>query len=83
MTMYSVEILNPKAIRLLEDLADLDLIKLQPKTPMMPKQPMSDEDRASLRERVMRGAPSLHVDEMIGWLNESKADRPLPFRDEE
>lgn len=83
MTMYSVEILNPKAIRLLEDLADLDLIKLQPKTPVIQKKPISDEERAVLRERIMQGAPSLNVDEMIDWLNESKKDRPLPFRAEE
>ncbi|MEZ0610229.1 hypothetical protein ACAW74_17060 [Fibrella sp. WM1] len=82
MTMYSVEILNPKAIRLLEDLADLDLIKLQPKTPIVPKKPMSDEEQASLREAVLRGSPNMDIDAMLEHLRESRQDRKLPFRDE-
>ena len=45
--------------------------------------PITDEERAAVRERIMRGAPTLNVDEMLEWVNESKKDRPMPFRDEE
>lgn len=83
MTMYSVQIVDPKAIQLLEDMADSGLIKLQPKTPVAYQKPMTDSERKAAHERVMRGSPSLNVDEMLAWLEESKKDRKLPFRDEE
>ncbi|GAB3640976.1 hypothetical protein [Spirosoma arcticum] len=43
----------------------------------------TEEERAEAQERVMRGAPTLNVDEMLEWLKESKKDRKLPFRDDE
>lgn len=47
------------------------------------KQPgISEEERVGARERIMRGAPTLNIDEMLKWLEESKKDRKLPFRDE-
>ena len=36
------------------------------------KNVMSDEERAAARERLMRGAPTLNVDEMLEWLKESE-----------
>ena len=80
METYSVEIRNPKAVRLLQDLADMDLIVLKPM--VSSAQILSDEEKVLARERVMRGAPSLNVEEMLDWLKESKLDRKLPFRDE-
>ncbi|MBO0936552.1 hypothetical protein J2I47_08360 [Fibrella sp. HMF5335] len=47
------------------------------------KNVLSDEERAAARERIMRGAPTLNVDEMLEWLKESKKDRKLPFRDDD
>jgi hypothetical protein len=81
MSTYSVHVLNPKAVKLLEDLADLGIIKLEPKTALVPKKPMTEAELAAARARVMQGAPTLNVDEMIAWLNESKEDRKLPFRE--
>lgn len=83
MEIYSVEILNPKAVRLLEDLADLDLIAIKPETPAPKLAVLTEEQRAEARERVMRGAPTLDVDAMLEWLKESRKDRKLPFHDDE
>jgi|GEM_PF-1891940 len=44
---------------------------------------ITEEERAAARERMMRGAPTLNINEMLEWLEESKKDRPMPFRDEE
>lgn len=79
MLTYSVEILNPKAVKLLEDLADLDLITINPRTTLAKQAPLSDEERAKAHERIMRGgSQTLDVDEMIAYIKE---DRPMPFRE--
>ena len=86
METYTVQILNPKAVRLLQDLADLELITLQQEvvtTNVSDRLNAIDEETAKAREVVMRGAPTLNVDEMLEWLKESKRDRKLPFRDDE
>lgn len=83
METYSVEILNPKAVRLLEDLADLELITLKPKPALAQKSTLSDEERAKAREAVMRGSPNMDLDAMLEHLRESRQDRKLPFRDDE
>ncbi len=44
---------------------------------------LTNEERAAAHERIMRGAPTLNVEEMLEWLKESKKDRPMPFRDED
>lgn len=44
---------------------------------------ISAEEKAKAREIVMQGAPTLNVEAMLGWLEESKEDRPMPFRDSE
>lgn len=82
MTMYSVQILNPKAIRLLEDLADLELIRLEPKTTVMQKPRLSDEERQKAREAVLKGSPNMDLDAVLDHLRESRQDRKLPFHDE-
>ncbi|RIV25193.1 hypothetical protein DYU11_07725 [Fibrisoma montanum] len=83
MPIYSVEILNPKAIKLLEDLADLELIAIKPRTPMANQAPLSNKEREEARKRVMQGSPNLDLDAMLEHLHESRQDRKLPFRDEE
>ena len=83
METYSVEILNPKAIRLLEDLADLDLIAIKPR-PAVERQPiLSEAERAEAREQIMRGSPTLDLNAMLEHLRESREDRKMPFRDDE
>lgn len=47
------------------------------------KPAITEEQKEAARERMMRGAPTLNVNEMLKWLEESKKDRPMPFRDEE
>ncbi len=47
------------------------------------KEILSEEEKAEAREIVMRGAPTLNVEEMLAWLEESKKDRPMPFRNDE
>lgn len=81
METYSVHILNPKATKLLQDMADLELIAIEPVR--LVGNAVSDEEKARARERVRQGAPTLHVDEMLAWLQASKKDRELPFRDDE
>jgi hypothetical protein len=81
MAMYPVQVLNPKAVKLLEDLADMGVIRLEPKTAVTPKQPITGEELAAARTIVMRGAPTLDVDKMIAWLNGSKEYSKLPFRE--
>lgn len=77
MDTYTVDILNPKALRLLEDLADMKLIDLKKVGAL------SEEDKVLARERVMRGSPNMDINEIITHLQESRQDRRLPFRDEE
>ena len=78
METYSVEIRNPKAVRLLQDLADMDLIVLKPvKTTLL-----SDEEREKAREAVLHGSPTMNIEAMLEHLRESRQDRKLPFRDE-
>ncbi|AQG80995.1 hypothetical protein [Spirosoma montaniterrae] len=78
METYSVEILNPKAIRLLEDLADLQLIAIELRT----VNNLTDEDAVQARNAVLRGSPNMDLDAMLEHLQESRQDRKLPFRDE-
>jgi hypothetical protein len=82
MTKLSVEILNPKALRLLEDLADLQLIAIQPRTPLARQKPMTDVEKIQAREALMKGSPDMNLDAMLEHLRESREDRKLPFRDE-
>lgn len=44
---------------------------------------LSGAEREAALEIVMKGAPTLNVNEMLAWLEESKKDRPMPFRDDE
>lgn len=80
---YSVEILNPKAVKLLEDLADLELIAIKPRTAVAKQTSPSDEEREEARKRVMQGSPNMDIDAMLEHLRESRQDRKLPFRDDE
>lgn len=80
MDTYTVDILNPKALRLLEDLADMNLIELK-KTGSSDNS-LSDEEKALARERVMRGgSQTLDVEAMVAYVNETR-ERPLPFRED-
>lgn len=79
MDTYTVDILNPKALRLLEDLADMNLIEL--KKAESSGNSLSDEEKALARERVMRGgSQTLDVEAMVAYVNETR-ERPLPFRE--
>ena len=81
METYLVQIVNPKAVRLLEDLADMELIALQPRPPLAEKKPLTEAERQEARERVMRGgSQTLDVEAMIAY---NKQDRPMPFQDNE
>ncbi len=79
MDTYTVDILNPKALRLLEDLADMKLIDLKKAGSL--GNLLSDEEKALARERVMRGSPNMDIEGMLAHLRESRQDRELPFRD--
>ncbi|WP_288428371.1 hypothetical protein [uncultured Spirosoma sp.] len=80
MDTYTVDILNPKALRLLEDLADMKLIDLKKAGSSVDA--LSDEEKALARERVLRGgSQTLDVDEMIAYVNETR-ERSLPFRED-
>ncbi len=79
MDTYTVDILNPKALRLLEDLADMKLIDL--KKAGSSGDALSDEEKALARERVLRGSPDMDVEGMLAHIRESRQDRELPFRD--
>lgn len=46
------------------------------------KPALSEAERAEVYERIMRGAPTLNVDQMLKWLDESKKDHKLPFRED-
>ncbi|QJD80952.1 hypothetical protein [Spirosoma rhododendri] len=86
MDTYVVDIINPKALRLLEDLADMKLIdlkKTESPANQVPVNQLSDEEIALARERVMRGSPGIDLDGLLAHLRESRQDRKLPFRDEE
>ena len=81
METYSIEILNPKAMKLLQDLADLELIAIRPTG--VPSALVNDEERARAREAVMRGSPNIDLEAMLEHLRESRQDRKLPFRDDQ
>ena len=86
METYSVQIVNPKAVRLLQDLADMELITIRREVDTASatnRLDAIDDEKARAREAVMRGSPNLDVDAMLEWLKESKKDRRLPFRDDE
>lgn len=86
MDTYSVQMVNPKAIRLLQDLADMELITIRREVDTASATDRLDaieEEKAKAREAVMRGSPNLDVDAMLEWLKESKKDRKLPFRDDD
>ncbi|GAB3691678.1 hypothetical protein GCM10027592_09890 [Spirosoma flavus] len=80
METYSVEIRNPQAVKLLQDMAAREMIVLKPIASS--SSVLTEDEKKLARERVMRGASSLNIDEMLEWLQESKKDRKLPFRDE-
>lgn len=82
METYSVEIVNPKAVKLLQDLADMELIVLRP-IASLSGQMKEDEERTRARESVMRGSPSINVKAMLEHLRDSRHDRKLPFREDE
>ena len=46
------------------------------------KQVITEEERAEARKAVMRGAPTLNVEEMFAYVKETR-ERKLPFRDDE
>lgn len=86
MDTYSVQILNPKAVRLLQDLADLELITLRQEVGVAnvaDQLNAIDDEKARAREAVMRGSPNMDLDAMLEHLRESRQDRKLPFRDDE
>ena len=85
METYSVQLLNPKALRLLQDLADLELITLRQDViaaNASDRLDAVDEEKAKARERIMRGgSQTLDVEEMVAYVKETR-ERNLPFRDE-
>lgn len=86
MDTYSVQILNPKAVRLLQDLADLELITLRQEIGVANAADhlnAIDDEKTRARERIMRGgSQTLDVEEMVAYVKETR-DRKLPFRDDE
>lgn len=86
METYSVQILNPKAIRLLQDLADLELITLRQEVvadSAADRLDSIEDEKAKARERIMRGgSQTLDIEEMIAYVKETR-ERKLPFRDNE
>lgn len=83
MQTYMIEILNPKAVRLLEDLADLQLLTFRPNSASATQPTLTDIEKAKAHEAVMRGSPNMDLDRMLEHLRESRQDRKLPFRDDE
>ncbi len=86
METYSVQIVNPKAIRLLQDLADMELITIRREVDTAnatDRLDAIDDEKAKAREAVMRGSPNMNLDAMLEHLRESRQDRKLPFRDDE
>jgi hypothetical protein len=75
--------LNPKAVRLLEDLADLQLLTFRPNSASANQPTLTDIEKAKAHEAVMRGSPNMDLDRMLEHLRESRQDRKLPFRDDE
>ena len=62
METYCVQIVNPKAVRLLQDLADMELITIRREIDTANVSDLSDiidDEEAGAREAVMRGAPTL------------------------
>ena len=86
METYTVQILNPKAVRLLQDLADLELITLRQDVVAAnasDRLDAIDDEKAKARERIMRGgSQTLDVEEMVAYVRETR-ERKLPFRDDE
>ncbi|MFD2574496.1 hypothetical protein ACFSUS_27925 [Spirosoma soli] len=80
METYSVEILNPKATKLLQDLADLELIRIEPTGSLA--NVVNDEEETKARAAILRGSPDMNLEAMLEHLRESRQDRKLPFRDE-
>jgi DNA-binding GntR family transcriptional regulator len=81
MEMYSVEIVNPKAVKLLQDLADMELIVLKPVSSSSKQ--ATEEEKRRAREAVMRGSSTMQVEAMLEHLRESRQDRKMPFREGE
>ncbi len=81
METYILEILNPKGVRLLEDLADLEIITFKPQTAMARQVAMSDEEWNEAYQRIMQGGSNTL--DVLEHLRESRQDRPMPFRDDE
>ena len=81
-----MQILNPKAVRLLQDLADLELITLRQDVVTAnasDRLDAIDDEKAKARERIMRGgSQTLDVEEMVAYVKETR-ERKLPFRDDE
>ncbi|MBO0951758.1 hypothetical protein [Fibrella forsythiae] len=82
MTVLSVQILNPKALRLLEDMADLQLIALQPHTPLARQRPMTDEAKIAAQTAISKGSPNMDLYRVLDHISKSRKDRSLPFQDE-
>lgn len=76
METYSVQILNPKAVRLLQDLADLDLITLRQEVVAVNATDRLDsieDEKAKARERIMQGgSQTLDVEEMVAYVKETR-----------
>ncbi len=75
METYNVQVLNPKAVQLLQDLAALNLIALQPGNPVAKQPGLTTSEQDRVHEHTV---PTLPDDEMLEWLRES----PPPFRHE-
>ena len=77
METYSVQIVNPKAIRLLQDLADMELITIRREIDAVGAtdrlDTFDDEERAKARERIMLGgSQTLDVEEMAAYVKETR-----------
>ena len=86
METYSVQIVNPKSIRMLQDLADMELITIRQEVDtasVTDRLDATDDEKAKAREAVMHGSPNMDLDAMLEWLKESRKDRKLPFREDE
>jgi len=81
MEAYTVGLVNPKARRLLEDLADLNLITLTPAMIPTAQSSLTSADRAIALAQVMQGgSQTLDVEALIAA---NKEDRPMPLRGNE
>ena len=86
METYYVQIVNPKAVRLLQDLADMELITIRQEVGTAnasDRLDVIDDEKGRARERIMRGgSQTLDVEEMVAHVKETR-ERKLPFRDDE